>query len=189
MQKLPLLLGIPVVFIAGIAAYETGQLLWLGLVVPLAIARVAMRRSLTSKDDLYVPRRDRPGMVDTDHEATSAPVDAAAAYAILQSCRYDDNATSDYDMLAGGLVWSDEQPPGNARVQASQLLRRALAYRASLSLGEPRADLEPQWNELKRHVPGWPGFRDDRIHGRAQRLLKVHKHKEARILRDEDFDP
>jgi hypothetical protein len=75
MQKLLLLLGIPLVFIAGIVAYETGQLLWLGIVVPLAVARYFLRRSVEPGGDLFMTPRDRPGYLDKNNVSSSTASD------------------------------------------------------------------------------------------------------------------
>jgi hypothetical protein len=104
---------------------------------------------------------------------------------LLAACQYNSAAACQYDIMAGGLIWDDEVPksvdrPSNLR--ASVYLRSVIAYRASLSLGAPRVELESDWNELKQLMPNWPGFRDDRIFGKAQRLLKIHKYKEAKLL-------
>ena len=85
--------------------------------------------------------------------------------------------------MAGGLSWSDEYPSGN-EIGVAMHLRKVIAYRASLSFGEPRAEFERDWAELKSNVPTWPGFREDRIYGLGARLLKIHKYKERKILKD-----
>lgn len=104
---------------------------------------------------------------------------------LLATCRHDPAASSAYDIMAGGLIWNDEVPNASDRasnLRASVYLRSVIAYRASLTLNSPRAELESDWKELKRLLPNWPGFREDRIHGVAERLLKVHKYKEAKLL-------
>jgi hypothetical protein len=104
---------------------------------------------------------------------------------LLAACQYNSAAASTYDVMAGGLIWDDEVPSPVDRasnLRASVYLRSVIAYRASLSLNAPRVELENDWKELKRLLPSWPGFRDDRIYGQAQRLLKIHKYKEAKIF-------
>mgnify|MGYP000942298163 CR=1 FL=1 len=112
--------------------------------------------------------------------------DNAAILELLRMCRFDPEAVSTYDVFAGGLIWADEIPdlPRLVWFRVSLHLRDVIAYRASLSLGEPRIELENEWNQLKREVPDWPGFREDRILGRARRLLMVHKYEEAECFRE-----
>ena len=114
-----------------------------------------------------------------------------ALYELLKNCQFDPDAASTYDIMAGGLVWNDEAPPsqsGGGALRAVVYLRKVIAYRASLSLEVPRVEFEEDWNQLKKHVPTWPGFRDERIYGRAQRLLKIHKYKEAKLLNGSGLD-
>jgi hypothetical protein len=104
---------------------------------------------------------------------------------LLSTCRYDSAAGSRYDIMAGGLFWDDEIPAATdraANLRATVFLRSVSAYRASLSLDEPRAELESDWLELQMAVPTWPGFERVRIYGEAARLLKVHKYNEAKLL-------
>ena len=103
----------------------------------------------------------------------------------LRACQYRPSAACRYDVMAGGLIWDDELPTATnhaPNLRAAVHLRKVVAYRASLSLNEPRAELESDWTELKHLLPGWPGFREDRIFGEAQRILKIHKYKEAKVL-------
>lgn len=64
MQKLLLVFGIPLVFIAGIVAFETGQLQWLGIVLLLGVARFFMRRAVVPGDEIVLPRRDNVDLID-----------------------------------------------------------------------------------------------------------------------------
>jgi len=112
-------------------------------------------------------------------------------YELLKKCRFDPEAASTYDVMAGGLVWNDEAPSSEGcggALRAGLYLRNVIAYRASLSLEAPRKEFENDWNELKKEVPTWPGFRDERIYGHAQRLLRVHKYKEAKLLNGNGLD-
>lgn len=112
--------------------------------------------------------------------------DNAAILELLRMCRFDPEAVSTYDVFAGGLIWADEIPdlPRQVWRRVSLHLQDDIAYRASLSLGEPRIELENEWNQLKSEVPHWPGFREDRILRRARRLLMGHKYEEAECFRE-----
>jgi len=104
---------------------------------------------------------------------------------LLGVCEYDPAAACQYDVMAGGLIWDDEIPNPSDRdssLRACVYLRSVIAYRSSLTIGPPRGELESDWNELKQLLPSWPGFREERIHGLAERLLKIHKYREAKLL-------
>lgn len=118
-----------------------------------------------------------------------------AIIGLLKMCQYDSAAVCSYDIMAGGLVWADEVPSPTDRglnLRVSVYLRSVIAYRASLSLNQPRLELENDWNELKKLLPHWPGFKEERIYGEAQRILKIHKYKETKrlgqVLDDLDSD-
>jgi hypothetical protein len=85
--------------------------------------------------------------------------------ATLNRLCVDPQAVMRYDLLAGGLVWSDETPqwkfdgladnefpPGHA------LLRALLNYRSSLILGESRERFRVLWERAIKLCPNWPGF-------------------------------
>lgn len=104
---------------------------------------------------------------------------------LLKMCQYDSAAACSYDIMAGGLIWADEVPNPSDRglnLRISLYLRSVIAYRASLSLNQPRLEIENNWNELKKLLPNWPGFKEERIYGEAQRILKIHKYKETKLL-------
>ncbi|KRA20806.1 hypothetical protein [Lysobacter sp. Root604] len=68
-RNLQLLLGIPLIFIIGIVAWETKQFLWLGLYIPVVVMHYFMRREISSNDVIVMPRRDRPDITDTNYVA------------------------------------------------------------------------------------------------------------------------
>lgn len=88
--------------------------------------------------------------------------------------------------MAGGLIWDDETPKASdygANLRAEIYLRKVIAYRASLTMGQARTELEDNWNELKQLAPNWPGFRAERMGRDAQRLLKIHQYKAGKLLK------
>jgi hypothetical protein len=105
---------------------------------------------------------------------------------ILLHCHYQEDATHSYDVMRGGFVWKDEMPDQDRDrkgfVQAIFLLSKVIAYRASLTLGDPRAEYADEWNALKRLVPSWPEFREERIYGRIERELRIVKRREEQCL-------
>lgn len=108
-----------------------------------------------------------------------------AAQQILKDCVYDPNAVRRYDLMRGGFVWSDEMPANTfkEKVQGILLLAKVIAYRASLTLGEPRQEFESEWNDLKETIPAWPGFREERIHNnQIKRDLMAEDKKTERCI-------
>jgi hypothetical protein len=110
--------------------------------------------------------------------------------AIFGKCRYREDAGHSYDVMRGGLVWDDEFPSSYANgwehFRAIQILAPVIAYRASLTLGEPKKECEADWARLKSIIPDWPGFRDDRIYGDVERQLRAHKRLERKYLSEID---
>ena len=92
--------------------------------------------------------------------------------------------------MRGGLVWDDEFPTSYANgwehFRAIQILAPVIAYRASLTLGEPKKECEADWIKLKSIIPDWPGFREDRIYGDVERHLRAHKRLERKCLSEID---
>ncbi len=76
---------------------------------------------------------------------------------------HDINARCSFDLLAGGLGWSDECPP--IEMYEGLVLeahRDLIAHRASLTLGTPINDTQPFWDQMLKECPSWPGFRAER---------------------------
>jgi hypothetical protein len=83
----------------------------------------------------------------------------------IRDARYDPDATFGLELCSGGLVWSDEnyvEFAAACRSRGNVHYPRAIAYRASLILGQPREDCRRAWEELQWLVPQWPGFRPER---------------------------
>ena len=110
------------------------------------------------------------------------------AQEILSGLIYDPEATRSYDIMRGGFVWSDEVPCREKEyakfLKSIFLLSKVIAYRASLTLSEPREEFKGSWDELFKEVPEWPGFRPERCEGVNIRDLKAVKLKEAKGLKD-----
>ena len=105
----------------------------------------------------------------------------------LRKLKYDANAKPSFELLAGASYWTDELPSqniGTLYAACSIYLRICFAYRHSLSLGKPKAEFEMGWIRIKKEVPNWPGFRDDRIHGRAAKYARVCDRQMKRALAD-----
>ena len=111
-------------------------------------------------------------------------MDTSTAKRILGACEYDPAADRTYDIMRGAFLWEDELPPRSSKdfPRAIFILARVIAYRASLTLGQPNPEYESEWAELREAVPSWPGFRQERIFGSVERDLRAAKLREDRCL-------
>jgi len=66
-----------------------------------------------------------------------------------------------YELMSGGLVWTDETRPGTPW-EVTNSLRLIVAYRTSLMIDEPRDEFKGIWKESLQLFPDWIGFREDR---------------------------
>lgn len=119
--------------------------------------------------------------------ATVGPVlFSAAGLAVLDGMTFDPKAKGSYECLSGGLIWPDEFPsissPEWASVALGYVYRFLIAYRASLTLGEERAEFRAVWEQVKTLAPNWPGLRPERREGRALRQLRVAKQRTEKCL-------
>lgn len=83
----------------------------------------------------------------------------------VRDARYDPLGTYGLEMLSGAFVWSDEnyfEFVAVCRGRGNQRYWEPVVYRSSLILGKPRQDYRHGWEELRRLVPQWPGFRAER---------------------------
>jgi hypothetical protein len=78
-----------------------------------------------------------------------------------------------YELMSGGLVWTDETQPSTPW-EVTNALRLIVAYRTSLLLGEPRGELKPYWDEALELFPRWVGFRPERQEP-TPKLLEVYR--------------
>ncbi len=103
---------------------------------------------------------------------------------ILEGCKYDPSADRSYDMMRGGFVWTDELPARDSGryLAAIALLAKVIAYRGSLTLGEPRDEYRKEWEYLMEVLPDWPGFRLDRWKGAVERDLRAAEIRATRCL-------
>lgn len=108
-----------------------------------------------------------------------------SVFEFLRQTRWDPGASRNFDVLAGGFVWSDEgfreafQEFGSFDIGP---FRCVLAYRASLSRGEPREELRGSWDQLLQACPNWPGFRAERFAARLADELSAANDEVLRQL-------
>ena len=104
----------------------------------------------------------------------------------LRQCVRQPDATPAYDLFAGGLMWTDEAPAmetdRDLHLACRLHLRAAIAYRGSLTRGKPVEDCRPAWDRLKRDVPDWPGFAEERIHDEEWRRWLRREHAALRLM-------
>ena len=83
-------------------------------------------------------------------------------------------------------MWPDEFPrcgsPAWMAISPNWVYRYLLAYRASITLGEERAEFRPVWDQVSLYAPQWPGLRTDRRGERARRRLLAAKRLEVPCL-------
>lgn len=120
------------------------------------------------------------------------PLFSAAGLSVLDRQVYDPAARASYVLMSGGLMWPDEFPPCSSpawmEISPNWVYRYLIAFRASITLGEERAEFRPIWEQVARHAPNWPGLRSERRGERARRRLLAAKRREARCLADLDVE-
>ena len=116
------------------------------------------------------------------------PTFSKAALAILNRQVYDPTAKCDYEIMSGGLLWSDEFPqigsPEWPVFAHNWVYRFLLAYRASITMGEENALFRPVWQQAIHHAPNWPGLRAERRDKPVQHFLIMEKQRFTQELQD-----
>jgi hypothetical protein len=81
-----------------------------------------------------------------------------------------------YDVMSGGLVWTDETRRFFRRTPTEVIwaLRALWAYRTSLMLNEPREELAGFWQYGLARFPRWVGFRPQRRKP-TPKLLEIYR--------------
>lgn len=90
-----------------------------------------------------------------------------------------------YELLSGALVWPDEFRR-DTPTHVCRGLRPVWAYRTSLMLDAPRADLAEWWEFGLAHFPRWVGFRPERRRA-TPKLLELYRRERVGVqkcLRD-----
>jgi hypothetical protein len=120
------------------------------------------------------------------------PLFSEAGLSVLDRQAYSPMARASYDLMSGGLMWPDEFPRcGSAawmEISPNWVYRYLMAYRASITLGEERAEFRPVWEQVARHAPHWPGLRAERRGDKARRRLLAAKRRQARCLAELDAE-
>lgn len=104
---------------------------------------------------------------------------------LLNGLRRDENSRVAYDLLAGGLSWSDEVPPFSIENvgKSFRVLRPLIRFRSSLIAGNPDERFSSLWDEAMTIMPNWPGFAADR---RDVKWFSLLKELEAKLTAEFD---
>jgi hypothetical protein len=82
----------------------------------------------------------------------------------MNQMHFDPGAILKYDLLADGLVWSDECPSiPRGLFDEYSCIRILLRYRTTILLGTPDENLKPYWDQALMIFPHWVGFRSERL--------------------------
>jgi hypothetical protein len=121
-----------------------------------------------------------------DLMARDAHIDRLAEIAsIMRQLQESPTATVFYEMLSGGLVWSDEIPARENRPPScAEYLRPIFNYRSGLILGRPNKKYREFWKEASRLFPEWPGFLPARRSPEYQLLYEQLKTQAMAALED-----
>lgn len=99
-------------------------------------------------------------MPDDRRKALEEGIDLAAPV-LATITAIDPNATMVYDLLADGVIWSDELPDGGLSGNYGLMAKYVLNHRTRIMLGQP-SQLEWLWNRAVLAFPNWIGFSSDR---------------------------
>lgn len=109
-----------------------------------------------------------------------------AALAVLNRMPFDPIARAQFELMSGGLIWPDEFPPFGSpewlNVSPNWVYRYLLSYRASITLGEERAEFRLVWEQVVQQAPNWPGLRSERRGERALRRLRAALRRQEKCL-------
>jgi hypothetical protein len=118
--------------------------------------------------------------------APGLPLFSANALAVLDRMPFDPAARGSFEQMSGGLIWPDEFPPpgspGWAVISPNWVYRFLLAYRASITLGEERAEFRPVWDQVVQQAANWPGLRPERRGEPALRRLRAALRRQDKCL-------
>ena len=85
--------------------------------------------------------------------------------AAMRAMVHDPSASTSFEMLSGAVFWSDEDVLEFFSLSRHRegSAHELFAYRTSLLVGEPRAELRYAWGEAMERCPEWIGFRAERV--------------------------
>ena len=83
----------------------------------------------------------------------------------IRDARYDPAGTPGLELCSGAFIWPDEayfEFVAACRGRGNVRYYEPVVYRSSVIRGQLREDCRRGWEELRRLVPQWPGFRPER---------------------------
>lgn len=92
------------------------------------------------------------------------------------------SATVFYEVMSGGLVWTDEKIE-DVPAEIIWALRPLWAYRSSVIAGAPKEKWRPYWDVCLSLFPHWIGFLPERSRSSPE-LLAIMKSGEEQLMRD-----
>jgi hypothetical protein len=96
----------------------------------------------------------------------------------LNDLKSDSSAEVFYDLMSGGLVWSDEQVTNLTREEMG--CQRALfSFRSGLITNEVRERFQTIWDQARAEFPEWIGFQDSRCQPNEELGRLIHKSKKS----------
>lgn len=93
----------------------------------------------------------------------------------IKNLKYDPDASCCYEVMSGGLLWTDEITNDILLADDNYTFRYLFAYRASLILGKENKNLRPVWEQMAIQFPNWPGLRVERRSPKLKELLLARK--------------
>ena len=92
------------------------------------------------------------------------------------------SATAFYEVMSGGLVWTDEKIQ-DVPTEVIWALRPLWAYRSSVICGVPAEKWRPYWDICLSLFPHWIGFLPERMKPSPE-LLEILKSGREGLMRD-----
>lgn len=104
----------------------------------------------------------------------------------INNLEYDPNAYCYYEVMSGGLFWTDEITDYiiNLLEHDNYTFRSLFAYRASLILEKEVRSLRPVWEQMAIQFPNWPGLRAERRSPNLKKLLLTKRRASMKELID-----
>jgi hypothetical protein len=104
--------------------------------------------------------------IDTNEEILNYEPFTIYYSPFIKNLHFDPEAKISYELLSGGLTWSDELADLKKVELGHQdnfVMHALWAYRTSLIKEKPRYELKEIWEQVKKNYPNWPGFQKERI--------------------------
>jgi hypothetical protein len=102
----------------------------------------------------------------------------------INNLKYDPDASCMYEVMSGGLFWTDEITDDILLEDDNYIFRYIFAYRASLILEKEKRDFWPIWEQMAIRFPNWPGLREERRSPKLKDLLRERKGASMKELKD-----